>query len=221
MPRETEIKLRIHDRTALLRRLKKLRARLASGRTGRVHEMNVIFDTPRGDLGKRGQLLRVRIETPEPASKRSLAPGSQAPKQRIRLTMKLPVADEATCQPPEPPRRHKVREELELEVADAGTLTRIFEGLGMKGWFRYEKYRTTFRPPASLRWSKGLLIELDETPIGVFLELEGPPEAIDRAAAELGFAKRDYIVENYLSLYVQACRAAGEEPRDMLFAPHK
>jgi len=56
----------------------------------------------------------------------------------------------------------------------------------MSGWFRYEKYRTTFRLPDSNAWANGLLIELDETPIGTFVELEGPAAAIDRAAEELG-----------------------------------
>ncbi len=55
-------------------------------------------------------------------------------------------------------------------------------------------------------WARGLLIEVDETPIGTFVELEGPPAAIDRAATELGYSKRDYIVTNYLSLYVEDCR---------------
>jgi adenylate cyclase class 2 len=218
MAHETEIKLRIKDKAALLRRLKKLHARTVATGSGRIHEMNVIFDTPAGDLGKHGQLLRIRTETPDlsgkPSARRMPA---KLPKQRILLTMKLPVATDATSRPPKPGPRHKVREELELQVADAGTLTHIFEGLGMKGWFRYEKYRTTFRLPAAAGWAKSLLIELDETPIGIFVELEGPPEAIDRAAGELGFAKRDYVVENYLSLYVKACRASGQEPRDMLF----
>ena len=221
MPYETEIKLRIEDKAVLLRRLKKLRAKPVNGRSRQVHEMNVIFDTPPGDLGKRGQLLRIRTETLEPEGRRAIGAGARRPKQRILLTMKLPVAGHANWLPPEPRPRHKVREELELEVADAGTLSHIFEALGMKGWFRYEKYRTTFRLPASAAWAKGLLIELDETPIGTFVELEGPPTAIDRAAIELGFAKHDYIVENYLSLYVKACRVAGQEPRDMLFPPSK
>lgn len=218
MPHETEIKLRIKDKAALLRRLKKLHARTASTGSGRVHEMNVIFDTPAGDLGKRGQLLRIRTETPDLRAKASAKrTAAKLPKQRILLTMKLPVAADASSRAPQPGPRHKVREELELAVADAGTLTHIFEGLGMQGWFRYEKYRTTFRLPASVGWAKGLWIDLDETPIGAFVELEGPPGAIDRAATELGFARGDYIVENYLSLYVKACRASGQEPRDMLF----
>ena len=88
----------------------------------------------------------------------------------------------------------------------------------MNGWFRYEKYRTTFRLPDSNAWAKGLLIELDETPIGTFVELEGPAAAIDRAAVELGFSNRDYILKNYLSLYVEDCRRKGQEPGHMLFS---
>lgn len=113
--------------------------------------------------------------------------------------------------------RHKVREELEAEVGDPKNLARIFEALGMAGWFRYEKYRTTFRLPASLKWAKGLLVQLDETPIGTFVELEGPGEAIDRAARELGFSKSEYVLKNYLALYVEECRRRGQEPRDMVF----
>ena len=64
-------------------------------------------------------------------------------------------------------------------------------------------------------------IELDETPIGTFVELEGPAEAIDRAAEELGYSKRDYVLKNYLRLYMEDCRCRGEEPRHMLFPKRK
>lgn len=117
--------------------------------------------------------------------------------------------------------RHKVREEIEVEVANAEILTKIFEGLGMRGWFRYEKYRTTFALPSASRWARDLLIELDETPMGTFVELEGPAEAIDRAARELGYSPRDYVLKNYLALYAEECRRRNEEPRDMVFAKPK
>jgi adenylate cyclase, class 2 len=113
--------------------------------------------------------------------------------------------------------RHKVREEFELEIGDPAVLAKIFQGLGMSGWFRYEKHRTTFQLPASQSWARGLLIELDETPIGTFVELEGPAEAIDRAAELLGFSKHDYILKNYLVLYVDECRKRGVQPSHMLF----
>jgi adenylate cyclase class 2 len=62
---------------------------------------------------------------------------------------------------------------------------------------------------------------MDETPIGTYVELEGPAEAIDRAAIELGFSKRDYILKNYLLLYVEDCRKRGEAPKNMVFAAPK
>lgn len=218
MAREIEIKLRITDAKALKRTLKRLGARPVGSGSGRAHESNVIFDTPHGGLAKRGQLLRIRTETPEAKSKN----GKSATGQRTVLTFKRPpVRRKSASRGAEENHRHKVREEIELEVSNAAILAKIFEGLGMRGWFRYEKYRTTFRLPASVNWARGLLIELDETPIGTFVELEGPPAAIDRAAQELGYAKRDYVLKNYLSLYVEACRRTGEEPRDMLFPAKK
>jgi adenylate cyclase class 2 len=218
MARETEIKLKISDVPAFHRTLKRIGARPAGPGTGKVHEENVIFDTPQGGLAKHGQLLRIRTETPEVRG-RSKAGG---PKQRVMLTFKQPPAQAADGGAESSSSgRYKVREEIEVEVTDAGNLSRIFEGLGMSGWFRYEKYRTTFRLPASKAWAKGLLIELDETPIGTFVELEGPAAAIDRAAGELGFSKRDYVLKNYLRLYVEDCRRKGQEPRDMLFPNRK
>jgi adenylate cyclase class 2 len=218
MAQEIEIKLRISDAASLKRTLKRLGTRLVGAGTGRVHEWNVLFDTPQGDLAKHGQLLRIRTETPETTSRK----GKSAPAKRVLLTFKRPVgAGTAPRASVEGNHRHKVREELELEVTNAATLTKIFEGLGMRGWFRYEKHRTTFRLPPSLSWAKGLLIELDETPIGTFVELEGPPAAIDRAAKALGFSPQDYILQNYVALYVEDCRQRGAEPKDMVFAAKK
>ncbi len=218
MARETEIKLKINDVPAFLRALKRIGARPAGPGTPKVHEENVIFDTPQGELAKHGQLLRIRTETPEFRGKSRKA----GPKQRVVLTLKQPLARPAHAGMGSASYgSYKVREEIEVEVAEPGNLAKIFEGLGMTGWFRYEKYRTTFRLPASKAWAKGLLIELDETPIGTFVELEGPAAAIDRAAEELGFSKQDYVLENYLRLYVEDCRRKGQEPRHMVFPNRK
>jgi len=209
MAKEREIKLRVEDLRALRRALAKLGALVV---TPRVHELNVVFDTAEFDLAKHEQLLRIRTETPSASRGRTSGAGARA-----LVTFKRPVAAAGGTGKGER-RRHKVREEIELEVCDGMSLARIFEGLGMNAWFRYEKLRTTFRLPGSQGWAKGLLIELDETPIGVFLELEGPAAAIDRAARALGFQSRDYILANYMVLYREYCWSRGEEPRDMLFA---
>jgi len=214
MGRETEIKLKITDVPAFHRALKRIGAHHAGPGSSKVHEENVIFDTPQSGLAKHGQLLRIRTETPQEGSNSK----KHAPKPRVVLTFKQPIAQPSDAEPESASDwPYKVREEIEVVVGDAGVLTRVFEGLGMSGWFRYEKYRTTFQLPDSEAWAKGLLIELDETPIGTFVELEGPASAIDRAAAELGYSKRDYVLTNYLRLYLEDCRRKGEQPSHMLF----
>jgi adenylate cyclase class 2 len=214
MAHETEIKLHVHDLKALRQRLKRLGAGFVSGGSGRVHEWNELFDTLRQELGKNGQLLRIRKET----AGKFLSNRRGRKEERVLLTFKRPVGAKPGRVRSRPRReRHKVREEIELQVANRDAMAEILEGLGLRGWFRYEKFRTTYRLPLSQTWAKGLLIELDETPIGTFIELEGPPKAIDRAAKELGFKKRDYVVTNYLSLYREECRRRGEKPCDMVF----
>jgi len=210
MARETEIKLRITDVAAFRSALAKLGARNVARGGGRVHEQNILFDTATNQLQQRGQLLRIRTET------RAAEGKGRKQTQRVVLTFKRPVGsvDEGV----ESRGAHKVREEIELVVSDGEALARIFEGLGMRPWFRYEKFRSTYRLPKAQGWAEGLLIEVDETPIGTFVELEGPGSAIDRAAEALGFAKRDYVVANYFALYREECRRRREEPGDMLFA---
>lgn len=213
MAQEREIKLKIEDVKAFRRLLTKLEAEPVGAGQGRVHEENIIFDTPQGGLAKHGQLLRIRTETHEGSGKSA----KERPKRRVVLTFKRPVASRAASDGKRFSGPHKLREETEMEITDAATLATIFEGLGMAGWFRYEKYRTTFRLPASKAWARGLLIELDETPIGTYVELEGPAGAIDRAATELGYSKRDYVLKNYLTLYLEECRHKGVEPVHMVF----
>ncbi|MBV9887901.1 MAG: class IV adenylate cyclase, partial [Acidobacteria bacterium] len=168
----------------------------------------------------RDELLRIRVETPTDRS---------GPKRtrRFVLTFKGPVKEGGSDTRRDSSRLHgygqdhKVREEIELEVGDQKALGLILTRLGMAESFHYEKYRTTFRLPTPARWAKGLVIELDETPIGNFVELEGPSKAIDRAAKLLGFSKDDYVVTNYLRLYAEECTRRGEKVGDMVFRKQK
>lgn len=210
MAKETEIKLAVSDGKAFERKLKKLGAKTIGAGNERVHELNVIFDTPEGGLAKHGQLLRIRTE-------KRAANGKKTAPPRVILTFKQPTVrgvDDAGS-------RFKVREETEVEVAEAAPLVKIFEGLGLRGWFAYEKFRTTWKLGAAARWAKDLLIEVDETPVGTFVELEGPADAIDRAATALGYSRKDYLVKNYLTLYAEDCRRQGIAPGNMLFAAGK
>ena len=103
-----------------------------------------------------------------------------------------------TYKGPPLPGRHKRREELETPVSDGPALAAILQSLEFVPTFRYEKFRTTFSEPGE----PGLLA-MDETPIGVFLELEGPEDWIDRCALRLGFAPTQYVTASYASLYRQ------------------
>jgi adenylate cyclase class 2 len=107
--------------------------------------------------------------------------------------------------------RHKSREELELELSAAAPMAAILDRLGFRPMFRYEKYRAEYRKPASAG-----VATVDETPVGVYLELEGSPRWIDRTARALGFSERDYITASYGRLYLEWCERHGVTPGDML-----
>jgi adenylate cyclase class 2 len=109
------------------------------------------------------------------------------------------------------PGPHKTREELETSLPDAARFAAILARLGFHPVFRYEKYRTEFR----MKRGPGVAM-LDETPIGVYLELEGPPAWIDRTARRMGFSPRDYITASYARLYLDWCKQQRRKPGDMV-----
>jgi len=109
--------------------------------------------------------------------------------------------------------KHKSREELEVGVADLDAMSVIFSRLGYEPVFRYEKYRTEFRQPR-----RAGVAMIDETPVGVFLELEGTPQWIDRMARKLGFDEDAYITASYGRLYQEWCAAHELQPADMTFS---
>jgi adenylate cyclase class 2 len=89
----------------------------------------------------------------------------------------------------------KSREERETAVEAPAQVRAILRNLGYRAVFRYQKYRES--------WShRGQEIEVDETPIGCFLEIEGDPAGIARVAEELGFKPSDYIAESYVALFL-------------------
>jgi adenylate cyclase class IV len=220
---ETEIKLRIGDRRALLRQLAGLKAQLIAPR---VHEMNTLYDTTDGKLARQAQMLRLRVERvthgAAAAGKRGKSAGISA-----LLTFKGPSTSlrkgsikysnkysnkgskKGSKRTPKPAsgEHYKVREEHELRIADHEEMPRILEALGLRPWFRYEKFRTTYGLPGIAH----LKVEFDETPVGLFLEIEGERGAIDRAAELLGFARSDYIDGSYGALFMKQLGLAHKE----------
>lgn len=117
---------------------------------------------------------------------------------------------------PETGSRHKIRQEIEVETRQGVQLAEILRRLGYQPSFEYHKYRTEYHARAG----KGKAL-LDETPIGNFLELEGPPGWIDGMAGELGYRPEDYILDSYGALYLAWCRQRGLAPGHMVFAAKK
>jgi adenylate cyclase class 2 len=108
--------------------------------------------------------------------------------------------------------KYKSREELETRIDNAAAMMAMVERLGYHRVFRYEKYRTEFHQPR-----RSGVATLDETPVGVYLELEGTPHWIDLIARRLGFRESDYITASYARVYLDWCAAKGCEPGDMTF----
>jgi adenylate cyclase class 2 len=119
---------------------------------------------------------------------------------RSLLTFKGPVQ----------PSVFKVREELETIVGDGTLMLRILEELGFHVWFRYQKYREEFAVD-------DCIIAIDETPVGVFVEIEGGERGIAETAQALGRGPADYLLDSYRGLFQLHCEQHGVSSADMLF----
>jgi adenylate cyclase class 2 len=120
---------------------------------------------------------------------------------KSRLTYKGPVQQSLV----------HVREELETVVGDGEALLTVFEQLGLHIWFRYEKYREEFS-------HEDVIVAIDETPVGVFVEIEGSEQGIADMTATLGRTPADYIVDSYRALFLQHREELGFDGSDMVFA---
>jgi len=112
--------------------------------------------------------------------------------------------------------RHKVREELEVGTTNLAATLEILARLGYGPTFRYDKYRTVF----ARERERGQAM-LDETPIGPFLELEGPAVWIDRMAKRLGFAEKEYLTASYGALWKAHLATSGKPFSDFIFPPRR
>lgn len=138
-------------------------------------EHNVVFDTPERELKGRKMLLRLRRKAGQ-----------------VILTMKRPVSKEIKSE------NYKIREEIEVDVSDYDNTRAILQGLGYEVFFIYEKYRTEYLMESE---DGPVMLMVDRTPIGYFVEIEAAATQIDRVAAQLGYGKGDYVTDNYYTLF--------------------
>lgn len=194
--REVEIKLPVKNLPDIIAGLRQIGA----VSHGRAFEANTLYDTSGCDFRCRDRLLRVRIET-GPNLRRTI------------LTAKAPVPKNVNSRR-KTAARHKEKLEREVTVRDPKQADRLMRAAGLSPTFRYEKYRTSFRLGR-------LHLDLDETPLGNFLELEGRPGEIDPVARRLGYSTHDYILGSYWDIYAADCPRRGRPIRNMVFSHKK
>jgi len=119
---------------------------------------------------------------------------------KSRLTFKGPV--QASIM--------KVREELETIVGDGDVLLQVLGYLGFEAWFRYQKYREEFA-------KDDVIAAIDETPVGVFVELEGGEHGIMAMADAMGRCPADYLLDSYRGLFLKYCDERGIPHNEMVF----
>ena len=155
--------------------------------TPRSFEGNQLYDTPDRSLRIKRELVRIRSYA-----------------GRWLLTHKR-IPDSGIGED-----RHKHRVETETELSDGAALADVFRSIGLVPVFRYEKWRTEWED------AEGHCV-VDETPLGVFAELEGAPEWIDRVTAELDVAERDQLTISYGRLFEEWKERAGSDAQDLTF----
>jgi adenylate cyclase class 2 len=155
--------------------------------TERTFESNVLYDSPERQLRSRRQILRLRHYG-----------------ERSTVTHKRQAEG---C---EGETRYKTRIETESIVKDCDALAEIFTQLGYGPVFRYEKFRTEWD------MDEGHLV-LDETPIGIWAELEGPPAWIDRMLESLCIATELRTTESYGKLFLRWKAETGSLADNLTF----
>ena len=182
MPQEIEVKFPLHERDRLL---SSLQAAGAEQLYPETFEDNIVLDR-RGELRTKGALLRVRKFG-----------------RYVIATYKGPTSISGGI---------KTREEVQTGMESFEKAISLFDSLGFKPVFRYQKFREV--------WRLGELeVVLDRTPIGDYFEIEGPLEKIRETVELLGLAMDDALRATYSELYRQHRRTRADLPENMVFNP--
>jgi adenylate cyclase class 2 len=168
----------------------------------RREEMEVKLSSLGKLIAPRVHEVNLRLDTPEhglAATGRLLRLRQDA---RARLTYKGAGGEQGGA---------RLRQELEVTVSDFDTALSLLEALGYEVVLMYEKQRTTYQ-------LGDVEAVLDETPLGDFLELEGPDgESLRQAAARLGLDWQARNLDSYTFLFGRALDVLGLHFRDMTF----
>lgn len=149
-------------------------------------ESNYLFDYLDRSLSAQGFLLRVR-DLPEGAL----------------LTFKGKVVTHE---------KYKTRPEAETICLDKQAIKTILHSIGLKIYFRYEKYREEYI-------LNDALVCIDQLPFGYYLEIEGEEENIEKVTEILELDKNLFSKKSYAAIFAEICREAGKAFTDILFSP--
>ena len=191
-PREQEIEVKfyVRDLAGVEQTLQNLNARMAQKR---ALETNLRFDTTENSLGRYRRVLRLRRP----------APGHLPDDPQGLLTYKGPTQSGQSI---------SIRQEIEVVVSDFETALHLLEALGYQVVVMYEKWRTVYRVG-------DVDVDLDETPLGNFLEIEGPNTAgIQEVALLLGLDWEARSGESYMALFNRVRLARGLSVQNLSFA---
>jgi len=108
----------------------------------------------------------------------------------------------------------KIREEIEADTSEPARLIQVFERLGFRRAFRYQKYRTTYALTVE---GNTLQVVFDETPMGHFIEIEGEPKSITVLLEAAGFSAGEIVKESYPELQASRCKQRGVPLEDLVF----
>jgi adenylate cyclase class 2 len=104
----------------------------------------------------------------------------------------------------------KHRVETETTLGDGQSVAAIFASLGLLPSFTYEKWRSEWADET------GHCV-IDETPLGVYAEMEGPEDWIHRTAAALNVQPSEYIGLSYGRLFDVWKEQTGSCANDLTF----
>jgi adenylate cyclase class 2 len=218
--RETEIKLPARDRKQVGKRLSQLGFRVLKPRH---FESNCLFDFPDLRLSRSGCLLRLRFAGGEDLLTFK-GPPLRTRRYGSRREIETRVEDAVLLR--------EVLKNLGLKQVFVYEKYRtIYAESNQADFHELPQARRRGGPHARCRGGPcarpqtegnkadhGLSqVAYDETPVGNYLELEGPEKWIDEVATRLGYSPQDYITSTYLALYSQKCREEGKKPGNMVF----
>jgi adenylate cyclase class 2 len=180
---EVEVKVPINDPEEFKQRILKEGGTL---KREKHFESNFLYDFSDRSLSADGCLLRIR-ELPEGAL----------------LTFKGKVLQHE---------KFKTRPEAETLCQDKQAIKAILHSIGLKVYFRYEKYREEYI-------LSNALVCIDELPFGFFMEIEGNEEDIEKVTDILALDRNVFSKKSYAAIYAEICRQAGKPFADILFNP--